>query len=185
MRSDRFEYFLNAVHYCLWRADISFTERYINRPILGMMRTCIKLLPESSREKYTRRMEKNISETSRFYFDRKSGLHIGFANHFFGYFYSGYPGSISFILAVIPFKLFNMYNYFVSLLTIMIPIGLAYIPAYKAVFSNDKYLEYYKKFEREDSQWHKKWEKITLLFCLGSVTAIIIGIIVALTILLS
>ena len=69
-------------------------------------------------------------------------------------------------------------------LLIALPIGLGYIPAYKAVFSNDRYLKYFKQFEKEDNLWLKKWKRIMMVFCVGSIVAIILGIFVAWVILL-
>ncbi len=51
-----------------------------------------------------------------------------------------------------------------------------YIPAYKAVFSKDKYLKYFKEFEKKDINWHRKWICITILFCIGAIIMTIIGI---------
>ena len=42
-----------------------------------------------------------------------------------------------------------------------------YIPVYKAVFSNNRYLEYFKEFEKENRAWHRKWARITTAFCIG------------------
>lgn len=69
--------------------------------------------------------------------------------------------------------------FFLEVIAVMIPIELAYIPAYKAVFSNDKYMKYFKKFEHEDEQWHRKWKRITIIFCLGGVVTIILGMFAA------
>ena len=64
----------------------------------------------------------------------------------------------------------------VAIAIIALPVGLCYIPAYKAVLSNDRYLKYFKQFEKEDAKWHKKWKQITWGFCIGSVVFTIGGI---------
>ena len=56
-----------------------------------------------------------------------------------------------------------------------IPICISYIPAYKAVFSDDRYLQYFKQFEKEDEAWHKKWKRRTIAFCVGSVITTLLG----------
>ncbi len=50
---------------------------------------------------------------------------------------------------------------------------------YKAVFSNDKYLEYFKQFEKKDEHWHKIWKWRTKAFIFGSITSFFLGIIMA------
>ena len=67
-------------------------------------------------------------------------------------------------------------NEIIAIAIIALPVGLCYIPAYKAVFSNDRYLKYFKQFEKEDAKWHKKWKQITWGFCIGSVVFTIGGI---------
>ena len=63
-----------------------------------------------------------------------------------------------------------------TILLIAAPVALCYIPAYKAVFTRDRYLIYFKKFEREDNEWHKKWKYITILFLAGSIVMVLLGI---------
>ena len=43
------------------------------------------------------------------------------------------------------------------------------------VFSNYKYLEYFKLFEENDEQWHKKWNRITTVFCIGAIILFFAG----------
>ncbi|WP_289861582.1 hypothetical protein [uncultured Muribaculum sp.] len=76
-------------------------------------------------------------------------------------------------------------NTFVILVIFAIPVGICYIPAYKAVFSNDKYLKYFKLFEKEDEHWHKKWKRRTIAFILGAIASLLLGIITAYTIVIS
>jgi uncharacterized membrane protein YidH (DUF202 family) len=113
------------------------------------------------------------------------GQSIRLAHHFFGYFYSGYPVFFSFVLGGFALKLFDSPSNIVKLVLLAIPIGLCYIPAYKAVFTNDRYLKYFKQFEKEDEQWHKKWKRITIAFCVGSVIVTLLGICTAFAIAIS
>lgn len=43
------------------------------------------------------------------------------------------------------------------------------------VFSNYKYLEYFKLFEKNDEQWHKKWNRITTAFCISAIILFFAG----------
>lgn len=82
----------------------------------------------------------------------------------------------AFILLGIPDGMFGGVNEIIAIAIIVLPVGLCYIPAYKAVLSNDRYLKYFKQFEKEDAKWHKKWKQITWGFCIGSVVFTIGGI---------
>ena len=113
---------------------------------------------------------------NKFYYDKEVGYHIGWAHHWFGYFYSCYSGVLSFIIFGIILHFWGMINRFVILFFIGIPIFICFIPADKAVFSNDIYLKYFKEFEKEDEQWHKKWKRRTWLFCIGGCLMTIVGV---------
>ena len=105
------------------------------------------------------------------------GVSIGLAHHWFGYFYSCYPGFFSWLLLGIASRVYgDEVKGMVVLLIFSFPVALGYIPAYRAVFSKDRYLNYFKQFEKEDEQWHKKWKMITWVFCIGSVVFTIGGI---------
>lgn len=70
----------------------------------------------------------------------------------------------------------DVLNELYFLLIFLFPIGICYIPAYKAVFTDDKYLKYFKKYEKEDKIWHKKWKIITIIFCIGGIIIEVAGI---------
>ena len=100
------------------------------------------------------------------------------SHYLFGYFYSSYPAFISFLFGGIALKTDPYLNPLLSITILALPIVLCYVPAYKAVFSNDKYLKYFKQFKKEDHQWRKTWRVRTIAFCLGSVFVTILGIVV-------
>lgn len=176
MKINSFEYFLNAVHYNLWLIDIKFGN--------FMGKIVDKLLSPIPKYLFTKKYKKNCYERQskeqknidKFFYDKETGYHICSANHWFGYFYSAYSLLISFILGGFAYRELGGLNTVVKLAILIIPIGLCYMPAYKAVYTDDRYLKYYKQFEKEDEQWHKKWKRITMAFCLGSAIATILGI---------
>lgn len=176
MKNNKWDYFLNAMYYCIWLMD-----KKIDKCLWRIMDTLFippaKLIfTKSFQKKLVDRRRKNRKELNSFLYDRKNGYHIGWANYMFGYIYSGYPGFISCIFVGMAIKILNNYNFGLIMILIAIPIGLAYIPAYKAVFSNDRYLKYFKEFETEGKYWHKKWKRRTIVFCIGSFFAGAIGI---------
>lgn len=170
MESNKFAYFLNAVHYFIYLEEI-WSNKKIEKIILSFFSI---LFSEKCMQKINDR-QKN-KELKDFRYGNKWGLSIGVAHYWFGYFYSGYFMFLSFVLLGIPDGIFGGVNLIVATAIIALPIALGYIPAYRAVFSKDRYLNYFKQFEKEDEQWHKKWKMITWVFCIGSVVFTIGGI---------
>ena len=167
MNEGGFAYFLNAVHYCIWLNDIRFGEfneriaHYLLNPILNLFFT------KEWRERYYERAADSQKDLRNFFYDKKRGFHIKWANHWFGYIYSCYPSFLSFIMFGFILKTYGDVTPFAMIGTLAVPIGLGYIPAYRAVFSNDRYLGYFKEFEKESKEWHRKWKRITRAFCVG------------------
>ena len=176
MKDSKFEYFLNAIHYCIWLYKIKFGES-AGRIVDVIFAPIPKyLFTKTYREKYYERLSKEQKKKETFFRNRENGYYIGRANHWFGYLYSSYFSFFSFLLMPFIFKAGgNMHN-IATLILLALPVILGYIPAYKAVFANDRYLKYFKQFEKEDEQWHRKWKRITLAFEIGSIVAISLGI---------
>lgn len=171
----KFEYFLNAVHYCMYLKEI-WSMKKVDK---GVLRITHYLSVLFSFENFYNKKEderKNGKELWDYMYGKYGGVSIGFAHHWFGYFYFGYSIFLSFVLLGIPDGMFGGMNLIVAMTIIALPIGLCYIPAYRAVFSKDRYLKYFKQFEKEDEQWYKKWNRITWAFCIDSVVFTISGI---------
>ena len=169
MESNKFAYFLNAVHYFIYLEEI-WSNKKIEKIILSFFSI---LFSEKCMQKINDR-QKN-KELKDFRYGNKWGLSIGVAHYWFGYFYSGYFMFLSFVLLGIPDGIFGGVNLIVATAIIALPIALGYIPAYRAVFSKDRYLNYFKQFEKENEQWHKKWKMITWAFCIGALITMAIG----------
>ena len=170
MESNRFEYFLNAVHYFIYLEEI-WSNKKIEKIILSFFSI---LFSEKYMQKINDR-QKN-KELKDFRYGNKWGLSIGVAHHWFGFFYSGYPCFFSWLLLGIASRMYgDEMKGMVVMLIIAFPISLGYIPAYRAVFSKDRYLKYFKQFEKENEQWHKKWKMITWAFCIGALITMAIG----------
>ena len=183
MYKQKFEYFLNAVHYCMWLFERK-SQDIINRTFLSIISPIPKyLLSSKYKERFYRYQTQRMTELDKFFNDKKSGFSIGLAHHNFGAFYSTYTCILSFVIQALYIKFNGEINTFVIIVIFAIPTGICYIPAYKAVFSNDKYLKYFKQFEKEDEHWHKKWKRRTTAFILGAIASIIFGIYLFFTIL--
>ncbi len=175
MYKHKFEYFLNAVHYCMWLFERK-SQDVINRTFLSIISPIPKyLLSSKYKERFYRYQKQRMTELDKFFNDKKSGFSIGFAHHNFGAFYSIYFCILSDSIAAIGIKIFDDLNLIV-IISCLMPLVLCYIPAYKAVFSKDKYLQYFKQFEKEDERWHKKWERRTTMFILGAIASFLLGL---------
>ena len=183
MNKHKFEYFLNAVHYCMWLFERKFGF-FIGKIVDFFLAPIPKFLfTKNMKKRYYDNMRKSQPQLDDLFYGKKSGFSIGLAHHNFGAFYSIYPCIFSFVIEGLYIKFNGEMNTFVILVIFAIPVGICYIPAYKAVFSNDKYLKYFKLFEKEDEHWHKKWKRITTAFILGAIASIIFGVYLCFTIL--
>lgn len=170
-----FEYFLNAILYNLWVADKKFGD-FMGKIVNILLYPIPKyLFTETYKKKCYERLSKEQKNIDKFFYDEKNGFHIGRANYLFGYIYSCYLGFLSFILLGVVFKYIEGTSPLVKLFIIFIPIGIFYIPAYLAVFTKDRYLKYFKQFEQNDEQWHKKWKRVTIVFCIGAIITTFLG----------
>ena len=180
----KFEYFLNAIHYCIYLEEV-WTTKKMEKIVYGFLFFISKyFFPKRLKIKVYRRYLQSRQELNEYFYGKEFGQSIGVAHHLFGFFYSGYPIFLSFVIWGVVLRYFGTFNLpkIIIISILAIPIGLCYIPAYKVVFAKDRYLEYFKQFEKEDELWHKKWKKKTIAFCIGSVVVEILGICAAFTI---
>ncbi len=176
MKDSKLEYFLNAIHYCLWLNEKKFGN-FAGRVVETLLAPIPKyLFTKVYKEKYYKRLPKEQKKVVSFFNNRENGYYIGRANHWFGYLYSSYFVFFSFLLMPFIFKAGGDMHNITTLILLALPVVLGYIPAYKAVFTNDRYLKYFKQFEKEDERWHRKWKRITLVFEIGSIVSIFLGI---------
>lgn len=176
MENNKFEYSLNAIHYSIWlneKKNGDFIGRIINK-LFSFVAKC--LFTKEYRNKYNKLRSENQKEIDDFFYDKENGFHIGWAHHWYSYFYSGYSLFFSFIFGALALRASDDHSTFLSLVFFIMPVGLCYIPAYMAVFFKDKYLKYFKQFEKKDKRWHMKWKWITVAFCVGSVITMFLGI---------
>ncbi len=172
----KFEYFLNAIHYCIYLEQVwsgkkfEVIVRFLYKPMFVLP------LKREFKEKMKKRLNGQDKEIENMKYGEKYGLSIGMSHYLFGYFYSGYPTFISFLIVGFALKANAYLNHFWAIVILALPISLCYIPAYRAVFLNDKYLKYFKQFKKEDKEWRKTWRARTIAFCLGSVFVTILGI---------
>ena len=176
MNRKKFEYFLNAVHYCMWLREkkvFKFTRRCSDKLFSPLK----YLFTKKFRKRYHENRLKFEPQFNDLYDNDTDGFCVGWAHHWIGYFYSCYPMFISFALFGLGERLYGNVSSLVMLILIFCPAGACYIPLYKALYANDRYLKYFRKFEKEDERWHKKWSRITTLFCVGAALMFVGGIV--------
>lgn len=176
MNWKKFEYFLNAVLYCIWLYQQSF-QNFIHRIVYAVISVISKILfTREYRERFYMRQAIGLELWDKYRNDPKVGWNIGMAARNFSIFCALYPFAIALILMGVSLR----YSIKLSSWTIVL-VGLAlmalfYIPVNKMVYNNDKYLKYFKKFKNEDISWLRKWKRITVAFCICSIMTLLGGL---------
>ncbi len=177
MRDDRFEYFLNAVHYCIWRGDIR-VRLFFDKIMGGFLLVFATIFLS---KKYKARLYAHVAnhekETHDYFYNKKTGFHIRWASYRAISFYLCYVACIAFLLEGILYKTVGLISSSLFGMVLITPIWLRYMPANEAIFADDRYLKYFKEFEKMDKSWHRKWVMITWAFCVGGILAFFGGII--------
>jgi len=180
----KFEYFLNAVFYCIWLNQISF-QRFIHKIVSATLSPIVRyLFTAEYREKFYERQAIGLKQWNNYSNNPTVGWNIGMANRHFGFLCTLYPGALAFILMGVSLRFSVNINSWLIILVVSGLAALFYIPVNKMVYSKDRYLKYFKRFTKEDSRWLKKWKRITAAFCLCSFLIFLSGIAVAWIILL-
>ena len=140
MRMKKFEYFLNAVHYCMW---IREKKVYAFLKISGdrLFSPLKYLFTKNFRKRYHESRQKLEPQWDDSWLNRKDGFCVGWAHHWMGYFSACYPGFISFVLLGLGTRWFGRLPSLVVIALIAIPLGSFYIPFYKALYTKDRYLK--------------------------------------------
>ncbi len=177
MRDDRFEYFLNAVHYCIWRGDIR-VRLFFDKIMGGFLLVFATIFLS---KKYKARLYAHVAnhekETHDYFYNKKTGFHIRWASYRAISFDLCYVACIAFLLEGILYKTVGLISSSLFGMVLITPIWLCYMPANEAIFADDRYLKYFKEFEKMDKSWHRKWVMITWAFCVGGILAFVVGII--------
>lgn len=113
MKNNKFEYFLNAILYCLY-----LNEVWSNRKIDKIVNT---IIPRAMKAKLNQQEKKEAEDLK---YGNEAGLSIGVANHLYGLFYSGYPVIISFIFLGFILRHTDILTFLARVVIIGLPIGL-------------------------------------------------------------
>lgn len=176
MVEDRFAYCLNAVYYGIWLHAISYGN-FIHKLVYGSIRLFARYMcSRNCQERLYAYLAMREQQLYEFKHDKKKGFYIGWVKYKFGYIYSSYSGFLSLMIWGLIYINYGMVNQVITTTVLLIPIVICYIPAYKAVFADNRYLKYFKEFETKGEKWHKKWKRITVVFCFGGFAIVIFGV---------
>ena len=89
---EKFEYFLNAVHYMIYKEQV-WSSKKIQKTVNYLISIIIKI-PFIGKYKKENN-EQELKELNKFYYGKKSGLSISVAHHLFGTFYSVHHWGLS------------------------------------------------------------------------------------------
>ena len=168
MTKEQFEYSLNAILYCMWLIGLKQNTTSINRfkaifvPLTDFLTTKIIKKFHERLKKAKKNLKHFIRKkimASRFLAQFTTwifllNVSVVYWSYIRRYIYTIYvSGCKSYMVLILP----------------AIPIGIAFLPLNKAVYSHDKYIGYFKRFEKENEQWLKKWKLRTILFCIGGI----------------
>lgn len=184
IENNKFAYALNAILYCLWLADIKYSE-LIRKAVFTILSPIPKyVFTKKYRAKFYENQAIGLKNRKKHMLNRKDGYHIQCAKYIFNSHSAAYPGFIALVAAgfIIRFTGELPLLIFSPIVFILITIGA--ITEHKLLYSHDKYLNYFKQFDKEDEHWHKKWNRITTVFCVGAVVSILLGLLTASAILI-
>lgn len=159
---NKFEYFLNAVSYCVWQLDIK-SYHFIGKLIYLILYPILILLPKHRQAI----VKKNMIETAECMEDINDGICLNRAMHNFMIFLSIYPADIIIFIIVLLDYLGIEVSEAPGVIACVI-LGLVVIyHADRVLFTNKNRIKYYKIFQKKDSRWQKKWICITIVYCAG------------------
>ena len=171
----KIEYFLNIVHYGIYLEE-KWTNKKVEKISFSFIYYIIKyIVPSKYKKKAYGRILKNKKKSQDFIYGKNSGLSIGMTDCIFGYISSSYSGFFSLIFLGIGQRYLGHLTPVQAIILIAFPLAIGYIPLHKFVFRKDRYLKFYKEFEKNDLSWHKKCKRITIAYCVGAILTDIIG----------
>lgn len=166
-------YVLNIFYYLLWRIGI-IHGGYFRRIIYFINNLFSGAFLHSDRLERIRETQKE--EISRYLNDphnKTGGDGVIFAGRFYFFFY----GLLISILPVcaMSFIIYCFNSIWLGSIVALLLGGGCLAYASIAIYHSQRYLRYFKKFEKKDRGWHKFWNAILLAYALISILSFIAG----------
>ena len=176
VQGSKFEYFLNAVFYCIWRFQVRFSK-FFRKIIYGLINFIGSIfLPSRFMQNNYDRQETANEDIERSFYGEEYSFCLNKSIYLMTYLSGGYFGIITFLLLAIGLKIDDNMNDVIALLIIVVSIIPGSQLAKWTVLEEKRYLHYFPEFKQNDAAWHRKWNRISILFCIGSVLSTILGI---------
>lgn len=170
--SNKLAYYFNALYYLAWdcwRINKIQGSKVFDCLFGPLFRLFIN--PYKSR--------RNIVRYRQDYSNYENGLFFPlFENRFLSaYGALNFPVILTMMALTMPYVLSPWGGVWVIIATAIASVVLCYFPVYKYVIIHDRYLPYFRIFERKDKAWHKKWRIIGYLFWLLVPLMVAVGVI--------
>ena len=176
---EKYAYFLNAIYYSISKIFIKIDttiDSVLNSIIYNFLRVVITIFFRNRlRAKYLDRAEQTRERVIRSRYIGKYGTKPEAERIFSGVSCSHIILPTGVTIGILT-KLHGVLNPIVYMPIIVVMVAIAWYPVRKAVFDKDRYLKYFKKFEKKDKQWRRKWMLITIAYFVLNILCVVIGI---------
>ncbi len=172
---DRYSYVLNAILYIVYLGNVKF-DNFIGAIVYFPFYLFKFCLPKRISHIYIKRISKGNEEYSKLIKNPKNGSCMDCSESIFGLLYANYTFIPLGLIIGLLVKQYGVLHPIIYMPIIIIMIAITWQPVRRKVFKDYRYLKYFKKFEKEDKQWHRKWMWRTAAFCLGSLLSVAFGI---------
>lgn len=158
----KFEYSLNAMLYCIWLINIQ-EENFAGKVVDALFSPILKyLFTKEHKQIYNER----ISNKNKCYYIGSS----------FNFLCSSYLLCLLSIILGFVFKYVEDVSLTLIFLTAGIPTVICHMLLCRAVFSKNRYIKYFKRFDKENEQWHRKWERRAIILYVCGIISPFLGI---------
>lgn len=175
LNNNSIEYFLNAILYCLWLYKIGRNKNLFKFMTLIISPLSHEVLSNEQSQKIDKKFEESRKVHEKFVINKKNGLAITSAENLLFYAAYSYLLMIALLIWGIIMGISDNPNPLYGILCVIIAFIIYTIVAHKLLLSNKKYLKYFEIFKNEGEQWHKKWNRATILFCFGGLFSFLLG----------
>ena len=177
---NRIDYIATATLYC-WHLWISNIGRKIDKANLNIFRRLVSItLPRKYHTKIHRNLLNSQEAIAPMFWDLECGQHIRIAKDLVYQTCIGYLTFPFSVVAGIASTIIGWDTFFywkdgtikfvtIILFVVFIAVGLSKLT--KAIDNPQTYLSYFKEFEKQNKEWHKKWKRNTILLFIGSIVS--------------
>lgn len=177
---ERIDYLLTVCLYC-WHLRVSNVGRRIDKVFNYIIRLVVaNIVLQRYRYKIYRNLLNSQKAIAPMHWDLECGQHIIIAKNLvyqtcIGYLTFPFSVVVGIASSIIGWKMVLYWKdgtitfIIILLYAVFILVGLFKLS--KAIDNPQTYLLYFKEFEKQDEEWHKKWKRNTILMFIGSIVS--------------